>query len=691
MTGLGHDLGLARVFLCIQNIGRNTTDAHHTGQELGGFHIRGTHQHRASGIGEFHHLVDDGVELAFLGLVDDVVLVVTDDGTVGGDDHHIQLVDVPELPCLRFCRTGHAGQLVVHTEVVLQGNRGKGLRGGFHLHVFLGLHGLVKTVTPAAAFHDTAGALVHNLYLIVHNHVVHVLGEHGVGFQELDDRVHAFALKGEVLHEGILFLCLFRGAQRGVAGDFRDGGTHVREHEEVGIGHAAGQGIVTLIRHIHGVKHLIDNEVQRIGNGGHLPLVVLHIIGLRLLHELLHTGFAEELDKRLILGKALVAAVQQQSAVFLVPLRDELFGLVQGLGHQRALLVVEVFHVGTILHELLVSGSFFHGTGNDQGRTGIVNEHGVYLVHDGVMVLALHQVRHARAHIVTEVVKAELVIGTEGDVAVIGGLAGGGVGLMLVNAVHGQAMEHVQRAHPLGVTLGQVVVHGNHMHAFAGQGIQEHRKRSNQGFTFTGGHFRNHAALFLVGFYATVKDDTADELDIVMHHVPGNLIAAGHPVVVPDGFIALNLHEVAALGGQEFVELACRHFHAFVLRQTAGGALHNGEGLRQELVQDVLDGGILVLDEFVALRCQRLLFFHGDVFLHLQFNFCDTVLEGLFHRSDLVLQRLAVGTELIIGKLVNLRVDGKNLIQYGTDCFHVPVTLAAEDFLKNICYCHFVM
>ena len=59
------------------------------------------------------------------------------------------------------------------------------------------------------------------------------------------------------------------------------------------------------------------------------------------------------------------------------------------------------------------------------------------------MVLALHQVRHARAHVVTEVVKAELVIGTKGNVAVIGGLAGGGVGLMLIDTVHGQAMEHV--------------------------------------------------------------------------------------------------------------------------------------------------------------------------------------------------------------------------------------------------------
>ncbi len=228
------------------------------------------------------------------------------------------------------------------------------------------------------------------------------------------------------------------------------------------------------------------------------------------------------------------------------------------------------------------------------------------------------------------------------------------------------------------------------MHAFAGEGVQEHGQRGNQGFTFTGGHFRNHAALLLVGFDAAIEDNAADELDVIMHHVPGNLIAAGHPVVVPDGFVALDLHKVAALGGQEFIELGSRHLHGLVLGEAAGGALHNGVGLRQELVQDFLDGGIFVFDEFVAFRSQRFLFLHGDVFFHLQLDFRDAVLEGLLHRSNFVLQRLAVRTELIIGKAVYLRIDGKNLVQDRTDYLHVPVTLAAEDFLENICYCHFV-
>ena len=65
------------------------------------------------------------------------------------------------------------------------------------------------------------------------------------------------------------------------------------------------------------------------------------------------------------------------------------------------------------------------------------------------MMLALDKVLGAGSHVVAEVVETELVVGTEGDVAVICALALVAVGLMLVDTVHGQAMEHVERSHPL--------------------------------------------------------------------------------------------------------------------------------------------------------------------------------------------------------------------------------------------------
>ena len=45
---------------------------------------------------------------------------------------------------------------------------------------------------------------------------------------------------------------------------------------------------------------------------------------------------------------------------------------------------------------------------------------------------------------------------------------------MLVDTVDAQTMEHIERAHPLGVTLGQVVVDGHHVNTIAGEGVEEH-------------------------------------------------------------------------------------------------------------------------------------------------------------------------------------------------------------------------
>ena len=69
-------------------------------------------------------------------------------------------------------------------------------------------------------------------------------------------------------------------------------------------------------------------------------------------------------------------------------------------------------------------------------------------------------------HVVAQVVEAHLVVGAVGDV--------GGVGRAALVArevvddqAHAQAQEAVHLAHPLAVALGQVVVHGDDVHALA--------------------------------------------------------------------------------------------------------------------------------------------------------------------------------------------------------------------------------
>ena len=79
---------------------------------------------------------------------------------VGGDHDDFQLVNLLEFGRFGFRRTGHAGQLLVHAEIVLEGDGGERLILALDLDAFLGFHGLVQAVAPAAARHQASGELV---------------------------------------------------------------------------------------------------------------------------------------------------------------------------------------------------------------------------------------------------------------------------------------------------------------------------------------------------------------------------------------------------------------------------------------------------------------------------------------------------------------------------------------------------
>ena len=62
--------------------------------------------------------------------------------------HHddVEAVNFMEFLGLGQSRAGHAGELFIHTEVVLKRDGGQGLVLAANLHALLGLDGLVQTV-----------------------------------------------------------------------------------------------------------------------------------------------------------------------------------------------------------------------------------------------------------------------------------------------------------------------------------------------------------------------------------------------------------------------------------------------------------------------------------------------------------------------------------------------------------------
>ena len=94
---------------------------------------------------------------------------------------------------------------MVHTEVVLQRNRSESLGSGFYFYVFFGLNSLVEPVAPAASLHYTACLFVNDFHFTVHHHIFIVLIEHRICFQQLLQRVYAFALNSIVIKQ-LVFL-----------------------------------------------------------------------------------------------------------------------------------------------------------------------------------------------------------------------------------------------------------------------------------------------------------------------------------------------------------------------------------------------------------------------------------------------------------------------------------------------------
>ena len=117
-----------------------------------------------------------------------MVLATAD--AIGWNDHRFQAINFLELVGFSVGCTGHASQLAVQTEVVLEGDGSHGLVFSLNGHTFFGFDRLVQTIAPSAAGHETTGELVHNDNLTLLHHVVLIAVVNVMGTQGRREVVH---------------------------------------------------------------------------------------------------------------------------------------------------------------------------------------------------------------------------------------------------------------------------------------------------------------------------------------------------------------------------------------------------------------------------------------------------------------------------------------------------------------------
>ena len=75
-----------------------------------------------------------------------------------------------------------------------------------------------------------------------------------------------------------------------------------------------------------------------------------------------------------------------------------------------------------------------------------------------------------------------------------------------------------------------------------------------------------------------------------MHHVPGDLIAASHPVVLPYGVVTVDRHEILSLSGKLAVKFRSLDHYGLVGGKTGSRLAYDGKHHGKMAVELVLYG-----------------------------------------------------------------------------------------------------
>src|SRR5271157_728582 len=186
---LSNNLSLAFMLLRVQYMVRDPFAFEHLSQTFRLVYGQGTDKNRTAHRVQLLDLLGSRFEFFLFRPVDHVRMIRADERPVGRNDNHVKVVDLLELQRFSISSTGHARELLVHPEKVLERDRGERLVLPLYLHVLLGFQCLVEAVAEASSRHKPAGKFIDDDYLPILHDVINVSCEELMSLQGLVDMV----------------------------------------------------------------------------------------------------------------------------------------------------------------------------------------------------------------------------------------------------------------------------------------------------------------------------------------------------------------------------------------------------------------------------------------------------------------------------------------------------------------------
>ena len=207
-------------------------------------------------------------------------------------------------------------------------------------------------------------------------------------------------------------------------------------------------------------------------------------------------------------------AVFGQIDGFFLFIDDEVSGLLNLFSHNR----IHFGEFSACFTALQLTGKNIAGliqlcrlaalAGNNQRRSGLIDQNRVNLVDDGKMKSSLYKLLLVNNHIIPQVVKSQLVVCHISNIAVISCAA-----FRLIHAVqhnaHSKPKEFVYFSHPFSVTFCQIIIDSDDMNAVPFQSVQICRKSRHKSLSFSCLHLGNSSLM---------KNNSADQLYSVVTH-----------------------------------------------------------------------------------------------------------------------------------------------------------------------------